>query len=99
MFRELALTLHTLLTILSNNSSLVISKEIKPIMCSFDILTAILSHSVVFQPPVLAAIVIMFHLATQYIRLSMSLKPVGTTSHSSVPSTLDFNLGKKSHTS
>ena len=75
--REECLTFAILLTILSQISSSVISRDMNPTLCPFSMFSAMFSPSVVFPHPVLAQIVMMFHLTAQNILSSMSLNPVG----------------------
>ena len=84
------LTLPILLTILSQISSSVISRDTNPTACSFSMFSAMFSHSVVFPHPVLAQIVMMFHLTAPKILSSMSLNPVGIMESLTFPSILAF---------
>ena len=71
------LTLPILLTILSQISSSVISRDMNQTLCSFSMFSAMFIHSVVLPHPVLAAIVMMFHLTAPNILSSIDLNPVG----------------------
>ena len=88
------LTLPILLTILSQISSSVISRDTNPIACSLSMFSAMFSHSVVFPHHVLAQIVMMFHFTAPKILSSMSLNPVGIMESLTFPATLSFSSSR-----
>lgn len=94
MVSDECLTLAILLTILSQISSSVISRDMNPTLCSFSMFSAMLIPSVVFHHPVLAQIVMMFHFTAPKILSSMSLNPVGIIDALIFPAILSFSCSR-----